>query len=184
MADGTSYENALAEAQRADLAERDPAADVGGYDATAKVMILSALVFGRQLRREEVACRGITGITGQQVREAASAGRRLRHVATLAFSGPGGAATVTARVQPEIVHADDPLASIDGVTNAVVCQASPIGRSRSSGLAPGRNLRARKCSATSSRSRDGNQRAHKPWSRQVARAPAVPIARRQGRSQA
>ena len=51
MADGTSYEDALAEAQRAGLAERDPAADVEGYDATAKVMILSALVFGRQLGR-------------------------------------------------------------------------------------------------------------------------------------
>jgi homoserine dehydrogenase len=64
MADGTSYERALAEAQRAGLAERDPAADVEGHYAAAKVMILSALVFGRQLRGEHVACRGITSITG------------------------------------------------------------------------------------------------------------------------
>jgi homoserine dehydrogenase len=51
MAQGATYENALAEAQRAGLAERDPGADVEGHDAVAKVMILSALVFGRQLRR-------------------------------------------------------------------------------------------------------------------------------------
>jgi homoserine dehydrogenase len=127
MADGTSYQDALAEAQRAGLVERDPAADVEGYDATAKVMILSALVFGRQLGREQVTCLGITGITGREARQAASAGRRIRQVATLGFSGPDGMGTVTARVQPEIVQADDLLASIDGAANAVVCQASPIG---------------------------------------------------------
>lgn len=64
MADGTPYERALAEAQRAGLAERDPAADVEGHDAAANVMILSELVFGRQPRGEQVACRGVTGITG------------------------------------------------------------------------------------------------------------------------
>lgn len=127
MADGTSYQDALAEAQRAGLAERDPAADVEGYDATAKVMILSALVFGRQLGREQVACLGITGITGREARQAASAGRRIRQVATLGFSGPDGTGTVAARVQPEIVQAGDLLASIDGAANAVVCQAAPVG---------------------------------------------------------
>ena len=127
MADGTSYQDALAEAQRAGLAERDPAADVEDYDTTAKVMILSALVFGRQLSREQVTCLGITGITGREARQAASAGRRIRQVATLGFSGPDGMGTVTARVQPEIVQAGDLLASIDGAANAVVCQASPIG---------------------------------------------------------
>lgn len=126
MADGTSYEDALAWAQRAGLAETDPAADVEGSDATAKVMILSALVFGRQLNREQVACRGITGITGREVRRAA-AGGQLRHVASLAFSGPDGTGTVTARVQPEVVPAGDLLASVEGATNAVVCRASPIG---------------------------------------------------------
>jgi homoserine dehydrogenase len=127
MADGTSYADALAEAQRAGLAERDPSADVEGHDSIAKVMILSGLVFGRQLGHEQVAGRGITGITGQEARRVASEGGRLRHVATLAFSGPDGTGTVTARVRPEIVHASDLLARIDGVTNALVCQASPIG---------------------------------------------------------
>ena len=127
MADGTSYEDALAQAQRAGLAEPDPAADVGGYDATAKVMILSALVFGGQLSRDQVACRGIAGLTGREVAQAASAGGRLRHVASLAFSGPGGTGTVTARVQPEVVPAGDLLASVGGVANAVMCQASPVG---------------------------------------------------------
>ena len=127
MARGASYADALASAQRAGLAEPDPAADVEGYDATAKVMILSALVFGRQLSRGQVECRGVTGITGRDIAQAALAGGRLRHVASLAFSGPGGTGTVTASVRPEVVAGDDLLASIDGVANAVVCRASPIG---------------------------------------------------------
>ena len=102
---------------RARLAEPDPAADVEGSDTVAKVMILAALVFGGQ-----VSCRGITGVTGQDMAEAASAGGRIRHVATLGFSGPDGTGTVAARVQPQTVPADDLLAGIDGVTNAVVCQ--------------------------------------------------------------
>jgi homoserine dehydrogenase len=127
MTDGISYQDALAEAQRAGLAESDPVADVEGQDTVAKVMILSALVFGRQLRREQVSCQGITGISTEQARRAASDGGRLRHVATLAFSGPDGTGTVTARVQPETVPADDLLARIGGPTNALICQASPVG---------------------------------------------------------
>jgi homoserine dehydrogenase len=127
MAEGKSYEDALAEAQRVGLAERDPAADVEGHDAVAKVMILSALVFGRQLRREQVACRGITDIVRSEIDRAASRGARLKHVATLEFSEPDGRGAVGARVEPELVRRDDPLATIEGTTNAVVCTARPIG---------------------------------------------------------
>ena len=63
---------------------------------------------------------GITGVSGQQARQAASAGGRLRHVASLSLSGPGGTGTVTARVRPEAVPATDPLATIDGATNALI----------------------------------------------------------------
>jgi homoserine dehydrogenase len=127
MAAGSSYADALAEAQRVGLAERDPAADVDGHDAVAKVMILSALVFGRQLRREQVARRGIAELTGADLEAAAAAGARLKHVATLEFSEPDGGGAVTARVEPEAVPGDDPLAGIEGTTNALVCRAEPVG---------------------------------------------------------
>jgi homoserine dehydrogenase len=140
MTDGISYQDALAAAQRAGLAEPDPAADVEGHDTVAKVMILSALVFGRQLSREQVTCRGITGITVREARQAASAGGRLRHVATLAFPGPDGTGTVTARVQPQAVPAADPLAGIDGVTCALVFQASPVGQITITGPGAGPHL--------------------------------------------
>jgi homoserine dehydrogenase len=92
------------------------------------VMILSALVFGRQLSPGQVTCRGITGVTEEEVRQAVLAGGRVRHVTTLTFSGPGGTGTVTAGVQPEAVPASDLLARVDGVANALVCQADPVGQ--------------------------------------------------------
>jgi homoserine dehydrogenase len=128
MAGGRSYEDALAEAQRAGLAERDPAADVEGHDTVAKVMILSGLVFGRQLRREQVTCRGITAVTAREIAQAASAGGRIKHVATLGFTGPGGTGSVTARVRPELVGRDDPLVNVNGTANAVVLEADPVGQ--------------------------------------------------------
>jgi len=85
-------------------------------------MILSALVFGRQLRRAEVPCRGITDVQAE-VDEAAARGARLRHVATIDDSG-------VARVGPEALSADDPLARVEGRPTRRV-RASPLARSRS-----------------------------------------------------
>jgi homoserine dehydrogenase len=124
MAAGTSYDDALAAAQEAGLAERDPAADVEGHDTVAKTMILAALVFGIQLRPEQVARRGISDVE-DEVREAAATGRKVRLVATLERSGP---AELAARVEPIAVAADDPLANVEGVMNAVVCRADPVGQ--------------------------------------------------------
>jgi homoserine dehydrogenase len=140
MNEGRPYEDALAEAQAAGLAERDPAADVEGHDTVAKVMILSGLVFGRQLRREQVACSGIVEISRPEFDRAASSGARLKHVATLDFSEPGGVGDVRARVAPELVGPEDPLANVEGTTNAVVCRASPIGEVTIAGPGAGPQL--------------------------------------------
>jgi homoserine dehydrogenase len=127
MASGRSYDEALAAAQAAGLAERGVEADVEGSDAQAKTMILAALVFGRQLRPEEVALRGISGIARTEIERAVSAGGRIRHVATLEFSQRDGAGDVRASVEPVFLSGDDPLARIEGTDNAVICRATPIG---------------------------------------------------------
>jgi homoserine dehydrogenase len=140
MAEGRSYEDALAEAQAAGLAERDPAADVEGHDSVAKVMILSALVFGRQLRTSDVVRRGIDALSPSEIGEAASTQARLKHVAALEFTEPDGAGEVTARVEPELLGLDDPLARIDGTTNVVVCRAIPVGEVAVAGPGAGPEL--------------------------------------------
>jgi homoserine dehydrogenase len=127
MMSGHSYEAALQEAEDAGLAERGVEADVDGSDAAAKTMILAALVFGRQLRPDDVSRRGIDAITEADVHEAVEAGRRVRPTATLEFSEPDGAGAVTASVEPLVLSRDDPLANIAGTTNALVCRADPLG---------------------------------------------------------
>jgi homoserine dehydrogenase len=144
MAGGLSYSDALAAAQDAGLAEPDPAADVSGLDEVAKVMILSALVFGRQLTRADVSYRGIDDLPDEALDEARAAGGTLKHVATLSFAGPGGewggTGAVSARVQPEVVRPDDPLAGVDGAVNALVCRAEPVGEVTITGPGAGPEL--------------------------------------------
>lgn len=126
MARGQSYGHALADAQRKGLAERDPSADVDGYDAVAKLMILAALTFGRQLRLDDVSRRGISSVTEEDIRQARSEGLQIREHATLApsSSGPG---SLIARIEPVGLGPDDPLARIDGTDNAVVFDVEPVG---------------------------------------------------------
>jgi homoserine dehydrogenase len=119
MARGEAYADALADAQRKGLAERDPSADVDGHDAVAKAMVLSALVFGRQLRLEDVSRAGISSVTEEAVSQAVSAGRQIREVTTVEGS--------VARVEPVALDLDDPLARVDATNNAVVCRAEPLG---------------------------------------------------------
>jgi len=123
MGTGKSYDEALAEAQDAGLAERDPSADVDGYDSMAKTMILAGLVLGRQLRPEDVPRRGITEIATDDLADAMTANMRIRLLSSLEPSAGG----LIARVEPVPLPIEDPLARVDGVLNAVVCDARPVG---------------------------------------------------------
>ena len=136
MEKGKSYPEALAQAHEAGLAERDPSADVDGYDSMAKTMILAGLVFGEQLRPGDVLCRGISDIDRAEVEDAIAADARVRLVSTLESRGDG----LSARVEPVALPSDDPLARIDGVTNAVVCDAQPVGQVTITGPGAGPEL--------------------------------------------
>ncbi len=79
------------------------------------------------MRSRSAACQGITGVTRAEIDEAVASGARIRHVGTLAFAGPDGAGAVSARVEPTVLPGGDPLSAVDGMANAVVCRASPVG---------------------------------------------------------
>src|SRR5438105_464706 len=83
MATGRNYAEVLAEAQAQGYAEADPTADVEGYDAVAKTLILAALVFGRSLKPHQVARQGITNITREQIQRATGQGQRIKLIASL-----------------------------------------------------------------------------------------------------
>ena len=139
MAAGKTYEEALAAAQAEGLAERDPAADVDGWDEVAKAMILAGLVFGTQLEPGAVERRGVSEVRRDDVQRAAQDGAVIRPLVAIEGSGSPGAG-LTARVEPVALARDDPLARIDGPMNAVVCRAAPVGEITIAGPGAGPRL--------------------------------------------
>jgi homoserine dehydrogenase len=140
MEQGSSYESALSEAQHQGLAERDPTADVDGYDAMAKTMILAGLLFGIQLRPESVARRGISTIERAEISSASAEGARVKELVTLELFESSGSTTLSARVEPTLIPNEDPLARVSGVANAVVCRAQPVGEVMVTGPGAGPEL--------------------------------------------
>ena len=122
MERGSSYADALAEAQRLGYAEADPSDDVNGLDAAAKMAILATVAFGSRVAIDEVETRGITEVELSHVSAAADLGMvvRLVGIATLAHE------SVDVRVQPAFVQRSHPLAAVDGAFNAVMLQGDAI----------------------------------------------------------
>ncbi len=127
MAEGRDYAEVLAEAQQQGYAEADPTADVEGYDAVAKTLILAALVFDTSLRPEQVGRHGIATLTREQVQQALHEGKRIKLVASLEMvPGDGGVSRLSAQVGPLALPESDPLARVDGVTNAITFQTDTL----------------------------------------------------------
>ena len=76
--EGAGFEEVLKEAQENGYAERNPEADVEGYDACRKIAILSSLMMGRNVDSEKVYTEGITNITAADFAYAAAAGRSIK----------------------------------------------------------------------------------------------------------
>jgi homoserine dehydrogenase len=132
LAEGVGYKQALSEAQAAGLAEPDPSVDVDGLDSVAKLMILSALVFGEQLAVEDVSRRGISAVTREEIAASAADGMRLREVSVLDASQRS--------VDVLAVPASDPLYRVDGTQNIVAAEVDPLGEILVGGLGAGPQL--------------------------------------------
>jgi len=126
MAGGRDYAEVLAEAQAQGYAEADPTADVEGYDAVAKTLILAALVFGHTLKPDQVTRQGITRITREQIHRAHKEGKRIKLVASLHAISDIGECPLDARVEPVALPENDPLARVDGVMNAITFQTDTL----------------------------------------------------------
>lgn len=122
MEEGSSYGDALADAQRLGYAEADPTEDVSGLDAAAKMAILATVAFGSRTRLEDVLVEGIESLRPLHVRAAADLGMvvRLVGVATLVDGA------VDVRVQPAFVDRHHPLAAVEGAFNAIMLQGDAI----------------------------------------------------------
>ena len=113
---GRSYGEILADAQRLGYAEADPASDVEGHDAAYKLTLLARMAFGRDVRVEQVARRGITALQGCDVVYARMLGRTLRQIAE-ARQLPDGRLHLSVRTH--LVSNASLLAKVDGPFNLV-----------------------------------------------------------------
>jgi len=123
--EGWSYDDALAEAQRLGFAESDPTNDVDGIDAAYKMVILSQFAFGMKVAFDDVAHKGIRNITPEDVAVAQDLGYVVKLVGSIEETPSGIAAEVT----PTFLPKAHPLASVNGVMNAVFVESIGIGES-------------------------------------------------------
>lgn len=123
MEEEMAYADALAEAQELGYAEADPTADVEGYDAQGKVVILANVIMGAPLTKADVPCKGISHLTLDDISKAKAEGKRWKLLARCKKEGD----KVIASVGPEKVPAYDPLANIMGATNAITYECDLAG---------------------------------------------------------
>ena len=114
--EGSDYGVVLKEAQALGYAEADPTADVEGFDAAAKVQVLSSLAFGTEMKSTEISREGISGIRSVDVDFATNAGYVIKLVGVAERHGAQG---LSRRVHPALIERSHPLASVNGAMNAV-----------------------------------------------------------------
>ncbi len=113
--EGMAYKDALGLAQKLGYAEADPTADVEGFDALAKILVLSNTVLGANLKTDQVKREGISKITLEDIAKAKKDGRRYKLVASAKKEG----GKVIAQVMPVQLPLSDPLAGVSGAMNAL-----------------------------------------------------------------
>lgn len=121
--DGMSLANAVAEAQELGYAERDPTADVEGYDAAAKTAILASIAFDSWVSSGDVYREGISGITETDIAIA----KRLGYVIKLLAVARLDDGEIEVRVHPSMIPATHPLANVRESFNAVFVEGDAVG---------------------------------------------------------
>jgi homoserine dehydrogenase len=124
--EGADYSAALSEAQRLGFAERDPTADVEGFDAGAKAAIIASIAFGARVVAGDVYHEGISGVTAADIAIA----RRLGYVVKLLAIAEkiDNTETIAVRVHPAMVPMNHPLASVRDSYNAVFVEGDAVGQ--------------------------------------------------------
>lgn len=122
MDSGASFDEAVRGAQAMGIAETDPSADVDGWDAAVKTVVLANVLLGADLRPVDVNRTGIRGVTADALQAAHERGRRIKLVCQAERQGDG----VVARVAPEAVSLDDPLSSLSGTSSMLTLRTDTL----------------------------------------------------------
>lgn len=122
--EGADYDTVLKEAQANGYAERNPEADVEGYDACRKIAILSSLISGQQVDFEDIYCEGITEITVEDMKYAKAMGTAIK---LLASSKRYAGNRLHAIVAPCMLYPEHPLYNVNGVFNSIFVHGNVLG---------------------------------------------------------
>ncbi|HXX90117.1 MAG TPA: homoserine dehydrogenase [Acidimicrobiales bacterium] len=122
---GSSYAEALAEAQRLGYAERDPSADVEGHDAAAKAAIVASLAFRRDVVADDVRREGIARVQPVDIAFAGRLGYVVKLLAVAERFEDND--EISVRVHPAMLPTTHPLASVRGAYNAVFVEGEACG---------------------------------------------------------
>lgn len=121
--EGADYAEVLKEAQALGYAEADPTSDVEGFDAARKMAILATLGFRVPMKLEDVDVKGISAVS----REDIAYGKQLGYEVKLLGLARRDGEAVEVSVQPTMVPKSHPLASVNGVFNAVYVHGEAVG---------------------------------------------------------
>lgn len=133
--EGADFADVLKEAQEKGYAEKDPTADIEGYDACRKIAILSSLMTGKNVKYEDVYTEGITKISAADFAYAKKLGRSIK---LLAMSKELPNDETLAMVAPFMIDAEHPLHMVNGVFNAVFVRGNMLGDSMYYGRGAGK----------------------------------------------
>ncbi len=174
---GRAFADALADAQALGYAEADPGFDIDGVDAAHKLAILASLAFGTRIDFDSVHVEGIRGMDPMDIAYAEDLGYRVKLLGIAEYGESG----LAQRVHPCLAPRAAPIAGVEGVLNAVVCEGASSGPTVYEGAGAGA---APTASAVVADIVDIARGARAPAfsvpAGALARAPALPIARRFG----
>ena len=112
------FDVALKEAQEQGFAEADPTFDIEGIDSAHKIAVLTRLAYGTPVKFEDINVSGITNITSEDIECAREFGYRIKLLAISKYDGE----KIDIRVHPAMIPSGHPMASVNGVLNAIrVC---------------------------------------------------------------
>lgn len=121
--EGSTYEETLKEAQELGYAERNPEADVEGFDACRKIAILTSLAYGSTVKFEEIRTEGITKITTKDFKYAEKLGYVVKLLATSCKEND----KVYAITAPFMINSTHPLYNVNDVLNGIYIHGNVIG---------------------------------------------------------
>lgn len=121
--EGSDFDTVLKDAQDKGYAERNPEADVEGYDACRKIAILTSLAYGKQVDYEDIYTEGITKITDLDIKYAKALGASIK----IFGSSKNVDGKVYAKVAPVMINAAHPLYMVNDVFNGIFVKGNMVG---------------------------------------------------------